>query len=221
MAGEFLEGQPAPDRGDGWPPGNSQPSPVDAKARALLTRFYRDNDGKAFGEFTQLVSAQLIVMAEAAIADQAVLTSADQLAKDWLGRIFTDTKPGRQLPRSVMGAAAHWLRERARAFCERTAGWPLVGEDGYSRQRALKALDGFSVAEVDAETMYTIHVAFHRLPIDLRQVKRACEADFMLPEDVAERFGLTEAMVLERLHRARHLIDDAVIRLEEGRQDND
>jgi hypothetical protein len=204
----------------GQPEREPSPRPASAHSGASLERTVHGLlseflGGDANGAFERLIARfapHLAAVAESAAIACGLLADPADLVREWFSGVFIDTRPASALPTHPVCAAEEWVRDRARELVGELAAQPMPWEKGYHDGKLL-AFAGDpgqefgaqrpSRAAADAELLYVMNVAFHRLDELDRVILRSADVDRTLPADTGERLGMTEDQVIEALSAAR------------------
>jgi RNA polymerase sigma factor (sigma-70 family) len=187
-------------------PGN--PGHVDRAAAALLERFYRENDTAAF-ELLVEISQPLLGEAAMKITREVGLAIAPgELVADYFSRLFVDLRQPTPKIGSLTAAAIAAMKEeasrRVRIMARRirspeeTVGAGATAEPGADPQPPLTAdqrLAGRFAALVS--------MCFHNLDEADRRLLLALEIDRLSYSEIAERLGIYQDEVADRVRRAR------------------
>lgn len=210
----MSHGQPQREPTPGPGPGDS--SSLDADVAQLLRRFLSHDDQRAFEELANRFAPHLTSVAEVVTMELGLLADPVDIASEWFSGVFIDTRQPPRIPERPVSEAEAWVRDRAREMVAALAAQPLPWEKGYhdglcrSLARRVQSVDGVASSTeppADAEYVYVMNVAFHRLAELERTILRSADVDRTLPADVAERLSMTEDQVIEVMADARSRLE--------------
>lgn len=184
-------------------PGN--PGHVDRAAAALLERFYRENDTAAF-ELLVEISQPLLGEAAMTITREVGLAIAPgELVADYFSKLFVDLRQPTPKIGNLTAAATAAMKEEASRRVRIMA----------RRIRSPEETVGASAAEPGAEPPLTadqrlagrfaglVSMCFHNLDEADRRLLLALEIDRLSYGEIAERLGIYQDEVADRVRRAR------------------
>lgn len=183
---------------------------LDRMAEGLLTRFRQDDESGAFKALIELTSWRLEQIANSVAVELGLIMPPADLATTFAGRLFLTTeRPG--------SPTKHFLAEAARQMTEEAEAW--VRDYALTDVTETDRADGELGPQPDTVSngyARIVQTCFHRLDLALRQVLRAFEIEHLSVADIGARYNLSTEQAAEKIHEAKHRLDELVQAAQEG-----